>query len=338
VSSELESGTAFILAGLDHHDDHGHVDGAHTDSEATLSKRLIASLALTGLVCAVEIGGGLWTGSLALLSDAAHVFLDAAALGMSYGAFRLAARPPDARHSYGFGRAEVLAALVNAVTLLAVAVVIGKEAWQRAQSPASVASGEMLVIAALGLAANLAVAFTLSGHAHGNLNVRSAFLHVLSDALASVGVIMAALVMLATGWYAADPLASVLIGLLIAFGGWRVLRQAVHILMEGAPDGLATAELAQTLAGQEGVLGVHDLHVWNTGSGDPLLSAHLRVAEATLPDSPALLAHLRELLREEYGIGHATLQIECADCGQGCAACLTAQAASEPEVVRASMD
>ena len=279
----------------------------------------------------------MWRGSLALLSDAAHVFLDAAALGMSYVALRLAALPPNACHSYGYRRAEVLASLVNAVTLLAAALSIGKEAWERWQSPVLVQSGEMLAIATLGLAANSAVALTLGGHTHGNLNIRSAFLHVLGDALASVGVIGAALIMLLTGWYGADPLASVLIALLVAYSGWGVLRQAVHILMEGTPEGLAAPEVARALAGEEGVLGVHDLHVWSTGSGNPVLSAHVRVAEDTLSKSPALLVRLRELLRQQYGIDHATLQLECIDCGQGCVECLEAVGLrSSREDVRAS--
>lgn len=290
-----------------------------------VGRPLLLSLALTSLILLVEVGGGIWTGSLALLSDAAHVFLDVVALVMSYGALRLAALPPNPRHSYGYRRAEVLAALINAVTLLVVAVGIGKEAWERWQSPIEVHSGEMLAIAVVGLVANLVVALTLRGHTHGNLNVRSAFLHVLGDALASVGVIAAALVMMATGWYGADPVVSVLIGLLIAYSGWGVLREAVHILMEGAPEGLTTDEVARSMVAMEGVLGVHDLHLWSTGSGHPVLSAHVRVAEATLPESPALVARLRVLLQEKYRIDHATLQVECDDCGQGCIDCLGAK-------------
>ena len=304
-----------------HNHEHDHALGAETG----VGRRLLLSAALTGLICLIEVAGGIWTGSLALLSDAAHVFLDVVALSMSYGALRLAALPPNARHSYGYRRAGVLAALFNAVTLLVVAVGIGKEAWDRWQSPVSIHSGEMLAIAALGLVANLVVAFTLRGHTNGNLNVRSAFIHVLGDALASVGVIAAALVMLATGWYAADPVVSVLIGLLIAYSGWGVLREAVHILMEGAPEGLAADEVARSLVTVEGVLGVHDMHLWSTGSGHPVLSALVRVTESTLPDSPALLARLRGLLEQKYGIDHATLQVECVDCGQGCIDCLGAQ-------------
>ena len=299
----------------------GHRPGESSSEGGELGRRLLLAAGLTGLICVLEVVGGLWTGSLALLSDAAHVFLDVVALAMSYGALRLAAMPPNARHSYGYRRAEVLAALVNAVTLVAVAIVIGREAWVRWWQPVAVQSGEMLGIAAVGLAANVAVALTLSGHTHGNLNARSAFLHVLGDALASVGVIVAGAVMLLTGWYGADPLMSVLIGLLIAYSGFGILREAIHILMEGVPAGLSTPEIARTFASVEGVLEVHDLHVWSTGSSQPMLSAHVRVAEASLPDSPRLLARLRQVLREEYGIDHATLQLECVDCGQGCLEC-----------------
>ena len=305
----------------EHHHEHEH----SPSEESAAGGRLLLSIGITAAVCAVEVGGGLWTGSLALLSDAAHVFLDVFALAMSYGALRLAALPPNARHSYGYRRSEVLAALVNAVTLIVVAIGIGKEAWDRWQAPVSIHSGEMLAIAAFGLTANLLTALTLSGHTHGNLNVKSAFIHVLGDALASVGVIVAALVMLATGWYAADPVVSVLIGLLIAYSGWGVLRQAVHILMEGAPEGLAADEVARSMVEVDGVLGVHDLHLWSTGSSHAVLSAHVRVAEAALPYSPALVARLRGLLEEKYGIDHATLQVECADCGQGNMECLGAE-------------
>ena len=296
---------------------------------------MLLSIALTGFICAVEVAGGIWTGSLALLSDAAHVFLDVLALGMSYVALRLAALPPNARHSYGYRRAEVLVALANAVTLLVVAVGIGREAWERWWTPVAVHSGEMLAIAVLGLGANLAVALALRGHVHHNLNVKSAFLHVVGDALASVGVIVGALVMLTTGWYGADPLVSALIGLLIAYGGWGVLRESLHILMEGAPEGLTVPALARALADVEGVQGVHDLHVWSTGAGQPTLSAHVRVAETDLPRSPALLGRLRRLLHEEYGIEHSTLQIECADCGQGCYECLSAVGADETAAMSA---
>lgn len=310
--------------------DHGHHRRAEEPSPAggKLGRRLLLAAGLTGLICVVEVLGGLWTGSLALLSDAAHVFLDVVALAMSYGALRLAALPPNARHSYGYRRAEVLAALVNAVTLLVVAIGIGREAWERWWTPVAVQSGEMLAVAAVGLAANVAVALALRSHTHGNLNARSAFLHVLGDALASVGVIVAAAVMLLTGWYHADPLVSAFIGLLIAYSGFGVLREAVHILMEGVPTGLSTSELTRTLASVEGVLGVHDLHVWSTGSSQSMLSAHVRIAEASLSESPWLLTQLREVLREEYGIDHATLQLECADCGQGCLECHNAEAGS----------
>ena len=304
---------------------HSHGPGELGSAGGKLGGRLLLAAGLTALICLVELIGGLWTGSLALLSDAAHVFLDVVALAMSYGALRLAALPPNARHSYGYRRAKVLAALVNAVTLLVVAIGIGREAWERWWAPVAVQSGEMLAIAVVGLAANVAVALALRSHTHGNLNARSAFLHVLGDALASVGVIVAGVVMLLTGWYGADPVVSVLIGLLIAYSGWGVLREAVHILMEGVPAGVSTPELTRSLTDVEGVLGVHDLHVWSAGSSQPMLSAHVRIAEATLPRSSPLLMRLREVLREEYGIDHTTLQLECVDCGQGCLECHDAQ-------------
>jgi cobalt-zinc-cadmium efflux system protein len=300
----------------------GHSHGRQQSYHTEPGQRLLLALALTGVIFLVELAGGMWTGSLALLSDAAHVFLDVTALGLSYVAFRLAALPPNARHSYGYRRAEILAALANGLTLLVVAVGIGREAWERWQSPAPVLGREMLAIAVVGLVANLAVAGLLRGHTHGNLNIKSAFLHVLGDALASVGVIVAGVIIMMTGWYWADSVASLFIGLLIAFSAWGILRESIHILMEGAPAGLNATDLAQALAGERRVLGVHDLHVWNTGSGSPVLSAHIRIDEQALQESQALLASLRDLLRRRYGITHTTLQLESLDCGQTCGPCL----------------
>ena len=209
-------------------------------------------MALTALILVAEVGGGLWTGSLALLSDAAHVFLDVFALGMSYVALRLAALPPDDRHTYGFHRMQVLAALFSGATLLLVAFEIFREAWDRFHHPAPVLVGPMLVVAIVGLVVNLVVALVLREHDHHDLNVRSAFLHVVGDALASVGVIAAGIIILLTGWTLADPLVSVLIGLIILLGSGRVLREAVHILAEGMPEGIKASTVAEAMGGVPG--------------------------------------------------------------------------------------
>lgn len=285
-------------------------------------RRFVLSLVLTGLILVAEVVGGLWTGSLALLSDAAHVFLDVFALGMSYLALRLAALPPDDRHTYGFHRMQVLAALLNGATLLLVAVEIFREAWARLQHPSPVLAGPMLVVAAVGLVVNLVVALVLREHDHHDLNVRSAFLHVAGDALASVGVIAAGIVILFTGWQWVDPLVSVLIGLIILLGSGRVLRESVHILAEGMPEGLTATQVAEAMGRVAGVEEVHDLHVWTVSPGYAALSAHVVLADQALSRTQEVMDDLKRALTDEFGIEHTTIQFECGNCGQGAVLCV----------------
>jgi cobalt-zinc-cadmium efflux system protein len=291
-------------------------------NEQRIEQRFVLSLGLTGLILVAEIIGGLWTGSLALLSDAAHVFLDVLALGMSYVALRLAALPPDDRHTYGFHRLQVLAALANGATLLLVAFGIFREAWARLHHPAPVLARPMLAVAVVGLVVNLVVAFVLREHDHHDLNVRSAFLHVLGDALSSVGVIVAGVVILATGWTLVDPLVSVLIGLVILVGSGRVLRESVHILVEGSPEGLTATGVAEVMRRVPGVSEVHDLHVWTVSPGYVALSAHVVLADQALSQSQRVMDGLKQGLADKFGIEHTTIQFECANCGQGTATCL----------------
>jgi cobalt-zinc-cadmium efflux system protein len=289
-----------------------------------IEKRFLVSLALTGLILIAEVVGGLWTDSLALLSDAAHVFLDIFALGLSYIALRLAALPPDDRHTYGFHRLEVLAALANGVTLAGVAIGIFIEAYHRLRTPEPVKSVELLVIATIGLIVNLIVAFVLRGrtHEHGeheqeDLNVKSAFLHVVGDAVSSVGVIVAALIIWRTGWTLADPIMSVLIGLVIIASSWRVTRASLHILIEGVPEGFRLVEVAQVMGAVPGVTDVHDLHVWSICSGHSALSAHVVVADQSLGQAQDVMNELENRLQKSFGVHHTTIQFECASCGQG---------------------
>jgi len=289
-----------------------------------IEKRFLVSLVLTGLILIAEVVGGLWTGSLALLSDAAHVFLDIFALGLSYIALRLAALPPDDRHTYGFHRLEVLAALANGVTLAGVAIGIFIEAYHRLRTPEPVKSVELLVIATIGLIVNLIVAFVLRGHTHEHgeheqedLNVKSAFLHVVGDAVSSVGVIAAALIIWRTGWTLADPIMSVLIGLVIIASSWRVTRASLHILIEGVPEGFRLVEVAQVMGTVPGVTDVHDLHVWSICSGHSALSAHVVVADQSLGQAQDVMNELENRLQKSFGVHHTTIQFECTSCGQG---------------------
>lgn len=285
-------------------------------------QRFILSLTLTGAIFLAEVVGGLWTGSLALLSDAAHVFMDIFALGMSYGALRLAALPPDDRHTYGFHRLQVLAALANGATLLLVAFEIFREAWERFRNPAPVLAGPMLIVAVVGLAVNLIVALVLREHDHHDLNVRSAFLHVLGDALASIGVIGAGVVILFTGWTVVDPLVSAAIGVILLLGSGRVLRESLHILAEGMPEGLKASQVAEAMRGVAGVVEVHDLHVWTVAPGYVALSAHVVLADQALSQTQEVMAGLKRALADEFGIEHTTIQFECESCGQGAVVCV----------------
>ena len=292
-----------------------------------IENRFILSMLLTAAILIAEVIGGYWTGSLALLSDAAHVLMDVFALGLSYLALRLSALPADDRHTYGFHRLEVIAALINGITLGAIAFEIFTESWHRWFNPQPVKSMEMLVIAIIGLVVNLIVVFVLGGHDHDHeegeagqeredLNVRSAFLHVVGDAVSSVGVIVAAGIIWYTGWQWMDPLMSVLIGILILFSSWRVLKSSLHILVEGVPEGLSLEKIGQSIAAVAGVQDVHDLHVWSICSGHIALSAHVITANQALADGDGIMAELKKRLAH-FGIEHTTIQFECAACGQG---------------------
>ena len=284
-------------------------------------RRLLLALGLTGLILLLEVAGGLWTGSLALLSDAAHVLLDVLALALSYVALRVSARPPDEWHTYGFHRVRVLAALANGALLLLMALGIFREAWLRLREPAAVLAGPMLVVAIVGLAVNLIVMRVLGDHDHGDLNVHSAFLHVLGDTLSSVGVIVAGFVILLTGWTWVDPLASVLIGIVIVVGSIRLLRSALHILAEGVPEGLTAREVAGAIRGVPHVAEVHDLHVWTVSPGYVALSAHVVLADRSLAEAQSVQEELKRVLAERFSIHHTTVQFECANCGQGTPTC-----------------
>lgn len=293
----------------------------HHDSHPGVERQFLLSLGLTGVIFLTELVGGLLTRSLALVSDAVHVFLDAFALALSYIALRLASLPPDDRHTYGYHRLQVLAAFANGAILLLVAFGIFREAWKRFTSPEPVLVGPMLVIAVVGLMANLIVALILREHSREDLNVRSAFLHVLGDALASVGVIVAGVIIVLTGWTLIDPLVSVLIGAVILIGAGRVLRESMHILVEGVPKGLTATEVAEAMQEVPGVSKAHDVHVWTVSPGYVSLSAHVVVDDQSLSEAQSILGALKAALAERFGIEHTTIQFECTSCAPGTIIC-----------------
>ena len=292
----------------------------HTPNDQK-EKRFRQAIALTGIVFLVELLGGLWTNSLALLSDSAHVFMDVFALGLSYFAIRAARLPADDKHTYGYHRLQVLAALINGATLLLVSFEILREAWARLQDPQPVLAGPLLIIAAGGLVVNLLVAYTLRQYDHDDLNTRSAFLHVLGDALASIGVIAVGVTLLFVDWTWLDPLISVLIGVLILMSSGRLLKETLHILIEGVPGGMSAAAIAVSMRGVAGVSDVHDLHVWTVSPGYVALSAHILLADQALSQTAEIMLALKGILRRQYKIEHTTIQFECDHCGQGVITC-----------------
>ncbi len=293
-----------------HHHNHSHNHDHHDHHHGATGRVLWIALAATLGFAVVEAVAGWWSGSLALLGDAGHMFSDSTALGLAALAAWVARRPPSTRHSYGLGRAEVVAALVNALLMLAVVTGIVVHAVERLQSPVPVRGAAVLGVAALGLGVNVVVALLLS-RGGGGLNVRAALLHVLGDLLGSVAALLSGAVILYTGWMPIDPLLSLLICAIILFSSLRLLREALHILMEGVPAHITLEEVGRRMAAGDGVREVHDLHVWTLSSGHVALSAHVVVED--LGAWPAVLTGLRVRLEEEFGITHTTLQPEPLD-------------------------
>lgn len=313
----------------------------HVHNSPNVEKRFIISISLTSLILIAEVVGGIWTHSLALLSDSAHVFMDIFALALSYVALKISARPSDDQHSFGYHRVEVLAALVNGVSLLVIAGGIFYEAVKRWQQPLEIRSTEMLIIAVIGLVVNLVVAFVLGGHAHEHdhghahegeekqehepvkrkdLNIYSAFLHVLGDAVSSLGVIIAAILIQITHASWLDPLVSILIGGILLVSSYRLIRSSLHILIEGVPEGLSVNELKKQISGLPAVQEVHDLHVWNLCSGAVSLSAHIVLKQEMNNNGIQVTQSINQMLKKNYAIDHTTIQIEQEPCnsGSGC--------------------
>jgi cobalt-zinc-cadmium efflux system protein len=277
---------------------------------------LKVALALTCLVLLVELVGGLVSHSLALLSDAGHVLTDVFALGLAWFAVSQANRPADARRSYGYHRVSILAALVNSVTLIVIVLAIGYEAIRRLAHPEPVQGGIVIVAALIGIAINVFVAFGLRGHAQ-SLNMRAALLHVLGDIGASVGVVVAGVVILLTGWLYIDPLLSLGIAVLIAFGAWGIVRETVNLLMEGTPREIDLAAVTQEITTTDLVTGMHDLHVWALSSDEVALSCHVVVGDCSLGDAEHVVRDLESRLCGKFEIGHTTIQVEsCHPCGE----------------------
>lgn len=292
----------------DHHHDGGNAGFGHAPPpRAEISRKLTWVLGINAVFMIAEVVGGLLSNSLALLADAGHMFTDVAALGLSVFAMRLASRPSTERRTYGYARLEILAALLNGATLLVIAGMIIVEAVQRLREPVEIDGFVMLSVAAVGLLVNIIGASVLHQHSHDNLNVRGAYLHVLGDLLGSIGTIIAGVVVMATGWSAADPVISVLIALLILFSAWHLVRDATDVLLESAPRDIDMAVVLDDLKAIEGIDDIHDLHVWTLTSGFVALSGHGVIDDPA--DHMRVLEEIRERM-QSFGIGHVTFQLE----------------------------
>jgi cobalt-zinc-cadmium efflux system protein len=289
------------------------------DEHKSSEKRLTWTLIVTIFILLGEVIGGIISNSLALLSDAGHVLTDAFALGLSLIAALIMKRPSDYRATYGYQRIGLLSALINGSSLVIIAIFIFMETYKRLLSPPEVNSPVMLSIAAAGLAGNLIMAWIL-GHGHKDLNVKSAWLHVLGDTISSAGVIVAGLIMMFTGWKQADPIASGLVGVMIIIGGVRVIKEALWIFLELSPMGFHAKEISDLIAGVPGVTCVHDVHVWSIGHGIPAFSAHVQVSDQKISAADGIRKEIEHKL-EHLGIKHSVIQMECAECGNNAIFC-----------------
>jgi cobalt-zinc-cadmium efflux system protein len=288
--------------------DHGHDHAGHDHTAADRGQRVLAyALAINTAFVVVELAGAYLSGSLALLADAVHMVTDSASIGLALFAAWIATRPADAKRTYGYQRAEVLGALANAIFLLAVVGYVLFDAYRRFQDPQPIDATIVVGVGAIGLLANLAAAYVLLGK-RDLLNVEGAFLHLLADAAGSVAAIAAGLAIAATGWSVLDPIFALLISALILYSMGDLLREAVNILLQGAPAGVDVAEITRYLADLPGVVDVHDVHVWALSSSEYALTAHVVVTDEM--DSDDVVGLCRRRLRDEFGIGHATVQVE----------------------------
>jgi cobalt-zinc-cadmium efflux system protein len=300
----------------DHEEDHDH-GHAHFEPGKKISKPLLTVLAITASFAVLELVGGLISGSLALLSDAGHMFTDILALTLSLAAAVVSQREATAKQTFGYLRVEILVALVNGVALIFVSIYIMYEAVGRLTNPTGIDSQLMLLVAIAGLGANVAGILILRERSKENLNVRGAFLHMLGDLLSSVGVIVAALLIFLFNWTVADPIISIAISLIIMYGAARLCQQSAYILLEFTPAHIELSEVRTSLLKVPGVEDVHDIHAWTISSGVYALSAHVRVSDQPVSACSCIVKACENLLSKKYQIKHSTLQLEYADCDIG---------------------
>lgn len=288
--------------------DHGHSHAGHSHGGGASQRRLAITLGLVLLYMIAEVVGGLASNSLALLADAGHMLSDAGALALSLLAMSIARRPPSTTHTFGYQRAEILAAMVNGALLIAISIYVFVAAYRRIGHAAEVEGGLMMAVAVGGLAINLAGLWILRGGRSESLNLHGAWLHVLSDALGSVGAIVAAVLVRQLGWNWADPAASVLIGILVVYSAWALIRSTARVLMQAVPAHIDVAAVHEALTSIPGVVDVHDLHVWSVTSGRDVVSAHL-TTDAEV-DRDRMMAEVQTCLRDRFDLRHSTIQLD----------------------------
>ncbi len=301
----------------EHHDhDHGH-DHEHAHgliAPAGGKRDLLVALSITVLMMGAEVIGGLLSNSLALLSDAGHMFTDNVALLLSFFAMKFATMPATERKTFGFYRLEILAAFVNGIVLVLMSLYIMYEAYLRIIHPQPVAGKLMLIVAAIGLVANIIGAFVLNKHSASSLNIRGAYLHILGDALSSVGVVIGGIVIIYTGWYLVDPILSIMISLVIIYGAWSLVKESVNILLESVPSHIDIDTVAAEIQKIEGVREAYHIHVWTITSGVHAMSAHVIIDDQLVSRNKELLDRIRLVIADKFSVMHSTIQIECERC------------------------
>lgn len=291
--------------------DHGH---GHNHGSPNGRRRLTFVLIIVAGIMIAEVIGGLVSNSLSLLGDAGHMLVDGLALALSLFAITVSARPADARRTFGYHRVEIMAALANGTLLLLVSAYIFWEAIQRFRDPPEVQAPLMLVVAGIGLIANLAGIFLLKDASHGNLNIRAAFWHIMGDTISSVGVVISGIIIAVTGWTTVDAIIAVVIGCIILWGAVRLVRESVDILLEAAPKNIPVEDVVALLMDIEGVEEIHDIHVWTITSGIHALSAHLIIEDRSISESTEIVERVNRELDKRFRITHTTLQLECDKC------------------------
>ena len=293
-----------------HNRNHTHIG----DLTGQIVRRLALSLGITLAFVFVEVIAGLYANSLALLTDAAHNFTDVLALALSWWALRLTTQPPTHKRTYGYHRAGILAAMVNSTTLVVIAIGIFYEAYQRFLSPPEVQADVLIGVGVLAVVINVVTALLVRRGAESDLNIRAAFMHLMGDVLSTVGAVIAGVIIRFTDWNWVDPLVSVLIGLLILWSAWSIIRESVEILMESTPTDIDMDAMIDDITSVEGVYGVHDLHVWSITQSMRTLSAHLVTDNLPVSEGATIQTKVHKVLLQKYNVNHATLQLECEEC------------------------